>query len=302
MPSRWIKVGYCDSDRIEACCPAARDLWIRLLVNADDFGRFDARPARVAASCFPLQTGCEQLVANCAQLLDELERADLIRRYEATGKTYLFITRFYERARSKPRFPDPPQELIEKEIAIPARSVCTCQSLAVKPQSSDSSRQPSTTTTTSTTTTHDHDQLPLPSEGGPPARDLRATGNRLPAKRQPPDSAETWKAFTQAYLERYGVEPLRDARANAQMASFIKRVGIEDAPHIARFYVEHSKAYYVQRQHSVAMLATDADALRTQWLSGERVTGIVARDKERAATTGDQVQRVLRAVREESKA
>lgn len=84
------------------------------------------------------------------------------------------------------------------------------------------------------------------------------------------------------------------------MTSFIKRVGVEDAPHIARFYVEHSKAYYVQRQHSVAMLATDADALRTQWLSGERVTGITAREKERTATTGDQVQRVLRAVREES--
>lgn len=108
MPNRWIKESYCSSERIMSVSAEARDLWVRLLVNADDHGLFDARPQIVASSCFPLNP----VARKCEQLLADLESADLIRRYEVEGKPYLMITRWYERARSKPKYPLPPEGLL----------------------------------------------------------------------------------------------------------------------------------------------------------------------------------------------
>lgn len=108
MPNRWIKEAYCSSERIMSVSPDARDLWVRLLVNADDHGLFDARPQIVASKCYPLKP----IERRCAHLLAELEGADLIRRYEVDGKPYLFIARWYERTRSKAKYPTPPEGLL----------------------------------------------------------------------------------------------------------------------------------------------------------------------------------------------
>ena len=55
MPTRYLKPGICDSDAIDKCTPMAECLYYRLLVNVDDFGRFDARSKVIRASCFPLK-------------------------------------------------------------------------------------------------------------------------------------------------------------------------------------------------------------------------------------------------------
>ena len=252
------------SDRIEAVCFAARDLWVRILLNADDHGTFDARPAVVASKCYPLQT----VASNCAQLMDELERADLIRRYSISGKPYLYVSRWYERPRSKPKFPEPPQGLREKECDPPTASVCNCAQLQALH-------------------VHDHDHDHVHDHG----HEEGSAGLRPPVPAKPlkngratPDTAPTWAAFTEAYLARYHTPPLRDATTNSQMARFVRRVGVEDAPAIAAFYVQHSKGYYVGRQHSVGILVSDAEALRTQWLSGRRVTDTQARQADRSAS------------------
>src|SRR5699024_5586194 len=44
-------------------------------------------------------------------------------------------------------------------------------------------------------------------------------------KRAAPASRETWNAYAAAYFDRYGVEPVRNARVNAQIAQFVQRVG-----------------------------------------------------------------------------
>jgi hypothetical protein len=47
----------------------------------------------------------------CAQLLDELDRVHLISRYQVTGRDYLRIEQWYERARSAPKYPQPGTDL-----------------------------------------------------------------------------------------------------------------------------------------------------------------------------------------------
>lgn len=61
------------------------------------------------------------------------------------------------------------------------------------------------------------------------------TQSRTPAK-----SALVWDAYREAYQQRYGVEPLRDARTNQHLCRFIDRVGKNDAPEIARFFLTHN--------------------------------------------------------------
>lgn len=103
MPNRWIKEAYCRSTRINNVSAEARDLWVRLLVNADDHGYFHGDAQLVASACFPLQPNARK----CEQLLSELTAAELLVRYESGGKRYLAMTQWYERPRSKPKYPPP---------------------------------------------------------------------------------------------------------------------------------------------------------------------------------------------------
>lgn len=95
-----------------------------------------------------------------------------------------------------------------------------------------------------------------------------------------------WQAFSDAYRNRYGTEPTRNAPENSAMARFCSLVPLEEAPDIAAFYVGHSKAWYVSHQHSVKYLAQDAAGLRTQWLAGRKTTEAEARSGDRTAARG----------------
>ena len=133
VPNRWIKEAYCASSRINAVTAEARDLWIRILVNADDHGYFHGNAQLVASACFPLQPNARK----CEQLLSELEAGQLIARYESGGRQYLAVAQWYERPRSKPKYPTPPQGISEQLQTVASK----CEQL-----------QASTTTTTTTTT------------------------------------------------------------------------------------------------------------------------------------------------------
>ena len=108
----------------------------------------------------------------------------------------------------------------------------------------------------------------------------------LPAiaeKKRPkaPNSKPTWEVYIWAYTKRYGVPPVRNATVNSQMLKFIKRVGAQDAPDIAAFYVAHNDQFYVRKSHSVGLLLNDAEKLSTEWRTNNVVTTSDARDVER---------------------
>jgi hypothetical protein len=106
-------------------------------------------------------------------------------------------------------------------------------------------------------------------------------------------AAETWQAYSAAYRQRYGVEPLRNAKVNGMLAHFVGRVPHDEAPAVAAFYVGHNKQLYNSARHCVDLLLRDAEGLRTEWATGSKVTETSARQADRTATTGDQVERLL---------
>ena len=104
-------------------------------------------------------------------------------------------------------------------------------------------------------------------------------------------NGKIWDAYSIAYLARYGTEPVRNAKVNAQISQLAKRLG-EEAPDVVRFYVGHSKSFYVQKAHEIGLCLADAEGLRTQWATGNKITNKLAQQTDAASALGDQLKRI----------
>ena len=88
MRSRYIKPGFFTSEQLAECSFAARILFEGLWCYADRRGRMEDRPKRLKAAIFPYDN------VDIFSLLDELVTNELIVRYEADGKHYIWIPNF----------------------------------------------------------------------------------------------------------------------------------------------------------------------------------------------------------------
>lgn len=110
---------------------------------------------------------------------------------------------------------------------------------------------------------------------------------RKRSAKEPAPTGMVWNAYATAYQDRYGVLPVRNAPVNAQLAQFVGRVGAEEAPHIAAWYVTHNHRFYVDSCHSTAALLRDAEKLRTQWATNRVVTATQAQQADKTATNAN---------------
>ena len=120
-----------------------------------------------------------------------------------------------------------------------------------------------------------------------PSAPTRALATRKQAPQREAKSAATWNAYADVYRQRYGVEPVRNAKVNAQLAQVVSRLGAEDAPQVAAFYVRHNAQWYVTKGHCVDALLADCEKLRTEWATGRRITQTGAKQADRKANNAD---------------
>lgn len=109
MPNRILKESICTSDTLEALSPEEERLFYRLMVQCDDYGRFEARPAIVRARCFPLKVDSIS-DADVGQWISALERAGLLAVYSVGGRPYLQMVtwdRHQQRRAKVSKYPDP---------------------------------------------------------------------------------------------------------------------------------------------------------------------------------------------------
>lgn len=134
---------------------------------------------------------------------------------------------------------------------------------------------------------------PQPAELLPAAADASAPREK-PAQESALQAAcrETWQAYGEAYMQSYGVAPVRNARVNAQVKQLVQRLGAE-APHVAAWFVSHPGAYYFTKGHDIGALLADAEKLRTEWATGRVITAGKARQSDRAGTTMAALAEVL---------
>ncbi len=71
------------------------------------------------------------------------------------------------------------------------------------------------------------------------------------------------------------------------LARFLERIPVAEAPSIAAFYVRSNRGLYASAKHCVDLLLRDAEALRTEWATGQHGTDTEARQTDRTAANGN---------------
>ena len=106
MPNRIIKESLCDSEKIASLSDFEFRLWVGLIVNADDAGRGDARPAIIKGHIFALRE--RVTVKDIDAALRTLAAAGCVSLYTVGGKPYYAFPSWakHQRIRDcKPKFP-----------------------------------------------------------------------------------------------------------------------------------------------------------------------------------------------------
>lgn len=129
MPSRMIREGLLDSEKIRRAGELAEVLFMRLMLVADDYGRFDGRVSVICRRCWPVSGPTdEDVLARLVALTEE----GLVTTYEVDGKPFICIPNFKQRLRVKnpSKYPDPPnagqmpdtRPTADSEVRLEARS------------------------------------------------------------------------------------------------------------------------------------------------------------------------------------
>lgn len=112
MPNRIIRESVCTSESVDKLSWFEEVLFYRLIVNCDDFGRFDGRAAVVKNRLFPLKENLTLKTVETA--LHGLANAGLITLYVFEGKRFLCLPTWgkYQTQRAKvSKYPAPESSL-----------------------------------------------------------------------------------------------------------------------------------------------------------------------------------------------
>ena len=119
MPNRIIKESICTSDTIDGLSWFEEVFFYRLMVNVDDYGRFDARPAILKARLFPLKANVTE--KNVEQTLNRLATAGLVSTYTVKDKPILQLLTWEKHQQirnTKSKYPGPDEaDLKSTEIS-----------------------------------------------------------------------------------------------------------------------------------------------------------------------------------------
>lgn len=113
MPNRIIKESICTSDTIEQLTDKEEVFFYRLIVNCDDYGRFDARSAILKSRLFPLDNSITNTTIE--KILHRLSTLGLVILYEYENKPYLKLTTWekHQQVRNKKsKYPSPEESNI----------------------------------------------------------------------------------------------------------------------------------------------------------------------------------------------
>lgn len=110
MPNRIIKESICTSESIDELGWFEEVFFYRLMVNVDDYGRLDARPAILKAKLFPLKNVTLKQVE---QALIKLSTAGMVLVYEYDRKPFLQLcawSKHQQIRNQKSKYPSPDEK------------------------------------------------------------------------------------------------------------------------------------------------------------------------------------------------
>lgn len=279
--ARNIKPGFFSNDELVELPFETRLLFIGLWTIADRAGRILDRPKKIKMDIFPGDS------VDVDQCLCQLASSGFILRYQAMGVKAIQVIKWekhqnphIKEALSTIPFEGQTDESTIKEqclhdtstvqeVFLPERAGLIPDSLNLIPDSGS--------------------LMPEPLKSNPVAPAVAVAAEKKPRKevKAAPGTGKVWVAYATAYWNRYGVEPVRNAMVNGQLSSLVKRIGFDDAEHVAAFFVGHQHRYYVEKMHSVGLLLADCEKLRTEWATSTQMTQAKASQADKTATNLD---------------
>jgi hypothetical protein len=255
--------------------PLDRLLFVYLWMLADRDGRLEDRPKKIKAKALAYDPE-----ADVDTMLNDLQSRGFLVRYAVDGRKFIQIVNFSKHQKphsneTKSEIPPCPQELLSMVESYCAHGDEDCEEdvEALGPCISDSLIDRLT-------------DSPIALVPNPPAGSSVAKRNDRPRPEPKAESpaSETWRVYAVAYFGRYRTEPVRNATVNSQMSNFVKRIGQEESPAVAAWYVSHNGRYYVQNCHPVSAMLKDAEKLRTEWATRRQVTAAEAVQADKTQT------------------
>ena len=299
--ARNIKPALFKNELLGVEDPMLTILFISLWCLADKAGRLEDRPLRIRAETFPYR---ENIDIN--RYLTVLTRLGFIRRYEVDGSKIIQVINFNKH--QHPHKTEAESVLPEYDEKSDGCSITVKAPLSNGSRPADSlipdslipdSLIPDSLIPDCGNSVSKETSLPL-SDGvenqprpAPKIQSIKKSENKDLSP-----SHETWEAYSDAYERRYKAKPVRNATVNGQISSFIKRIGFDEAPMVAAFYVYHNNSFYVQKMHTVGLLLADAEKLRTEWATNRQVTNTQARQADKTQARGNVFNKLI----EEAKA
>ncbi|MFW4816101.1 helix-turn-helix domain-containing protein [Pseudomonas aeruginosa] len=262
---------------LQGLTPAQKAVLISLADNANDEGVCWPSVAKIAErTCLS-----ERAVQQAIKVLNECRALSIEARQ---GRSTMFTV--------TPAAFAPPQKVHPRRKCTPAASAPTPADAAPPPP---------------------QDMHPTPAASAPrtviePTRE--PSGNLLPADSGQPDAERDrqqacraiWSAYAAAYQHRYGTHPVRNSKVNGQVRDLLKRLGAEEAPAVAAYFVGINDAYLIRNCHDLGSLLARAESYRTQWATDRQMNGATARQLERTQANLNAAKEAAESIREEGRA
>ncbi|HBO5554236.1 TPA: helix-turn-helix domain-containing protein [Pseudomonas aeruginosa] len=261
---------------LQGLTPAQKAVLISLADNANDEGVCWPSVAKIAErTCLS-----ERAVQQAIKVLNECRALSIEARQ---GRSTMFTV--------TPAAFAPPQKVHPRRKCTPAASAPTPADAAPPPP---------------------QDMHPTPAASAPrtviePTRE--PSGNLLPADSGQPDAERDrqqacraiWSAYAAAYQVRYGTHPVRNSKVNGQVRDLLKRLGAEEAPAVAAYFVGINDAYLIRNCHDLGSLLARAESYRTQWATDRQMNGATARQLERTQANLNAAKEAAESIREEGR-
>ncbi|SET40808.1 hypothetical protein SAMN05216326_12538 [Nitrosomonas marina] len=290
--ARNIKPSFLTNEQLADNDPLGRLLFIGLWMYADYNGNLEYRERTLKVQILPFD--------NCdfRALMINLDKSGLIRFYSDSEKVFVNIPNFNKHQSPHKNERDKPSEI--PEYTEDHLYLIDFNTLTINPEKSGVKRECSTSDRAESLFLNPsslNPESPLPDSGTdtPDSNESSVSffpqgGEKPPPpatkKNQEPITRETWEAYSVAYESRYGTKPVRNATVSSQLAQFVKRIGKDESPRVAEFFVHHNNQFYVTKMHTVGLLLADAEKLRTEWATKRTVTQTQARQMDRTQARG----------------
>lgn len=291
--ARNIKPALFKNEILGVADPIYTLLFSGLWLLADREGRLEDRPLRIKAELFPYREGLDM-----PAMLGWLHDSGFIYRYSFGENRYIEIANFTKHQ-------NPHKNEVASEIPSVSDGCIDTDKIGTSTEEIKTAPADSLSLDLLIPDSLSLDSLNTDSKAlqlvvtPAPVKAKRATKPKDPEAEEAKEAnGKTWQAYADAYFNRHGVEPVRNAKSNKMISEIVKRLGAEEAPHVAFYFVGLNDSWLVKNLHDLGTLLSKCESIRTQWATGRQMTGTTARQIENTQSNMSAAEEAKRMMRE----